>query len=163
MTPPGIPVRVCALILNRDEVCLIRRRRPDGDQHSLPGGTVNADEHVADALARELHEELDLDAPSLPRAPQLRWVQDQHTTRPGRPGMFRRLHLIHQLHLPDDARRSLASTEQDAEDQASVVWVDLDRASGLHLYPAVGAALHRVRGAGAVTLPPITDETYIWR
>ncbi|MDI5969918.1 NUDIX hydrolase [Streptomyces sp. SL13] len=164
MTPPGIPARVCAVILNNDEVCLIRRHRPDGDQHSLPGGIVNADEHIADALARELREELDLDVTALPEPPRLRWVQDQHTTRPGTPGTFRRLHLIHVLDLPDAARRALAATERDAEDEASVVWVDLDKTAGLHLYPAAGDALLKVRVPGAgVLLPPITDETYTWR
>jgi 8-oxo-dGTP diphosphatase len=165
MTPPGIPIRVCAVILNADEICLIRRHRPDGDQHSLPGGIVNEDEEISAALRRELHEELDLDVAALPRPPELRWVQDQHTIRPGRSGIFCRLHLIHLLHLPNHARRALAATEQDAEDEASVVWVDVAKAAGLHLYPAAGDALASASGttAGTVVLPPITDETYAWR
>ncbi len=165
MTPSGIPVRVCAIILNYDEVCLIRRRRPDGDQHSLPGGIVNENEPIADALGRELREELNLDVAAQPQPPVLRWVQDHHTTRPGRPGTFRRLHLIHLLHLPDDTRRTLAATEQDAEDEASVIWVNIAKASELHLYPAAGEAVRAVRrsGAGPVMLPPISDETYAWR
>ena len=165
MTPPGIPIRVCAVILNRDEVCLIRRHRTDGDQHSLPGGIVNADEPIADALARELREELDLDVTALPEPPRLRWVQDQHTTRPGTPGTFRRLHLIHVLRLPDAARHGLAAAEQDAEDDAAVVWIDLEKAAELHLYPAVGEALSAVKRTmtDAIALPPITSETYTWR
>ncbi|MGQ4486409.1 hypothetical protein ACN6LM_003218 [Streptomyces sp. SAS_281] len=34
---------------------------------------------------------------ALPDRPRLRWAQDQITTRPGRTGTFRRLHLIHLL------------------------------------------------------------------
>ncbi|MEU1307797.1 NUDIX domain-containing protein [Streptomyces cinnamoneus] len=166
---PAIPIRTCAVILHDGRMCLIRRERPDGDQHSLPGGLVHAGEEVPDALARELKEELGLDLAELTSSPELRWVQDQITTRPGGDAPFRRLHLIHVLHLPPDARHAVADAEQDAEDHAPIVWTELNRAARLHLYPAVGKAigtLTSARGQTApapVLLPPITDRTYRWR
>ncbi len=55
--------------------------------------------------------------------------------------------------------------ELDAEDQAEVVWVDVVRAAGLHLYPAVGPALATLNNpaADAVLLEPMTDDSYGWR
>jgi len=161
----AITVRACAVILEGRQFCLIYRQRPD-DQYSLPGGLVHTDEEVPAALARELEEELDLDLSALPGRPELRWVQDQLTTRPGSDALFRRLHLIHVLHVPARVRHTMAATEQDAEDDARIVWKDLDQAASLHLYPAVGEAISalvtQVRPA-PVLLPPITDRTYRWR
>lgn len=164
---PGIAVRVCAVILQGREMCVIHRERPDGDQYSLPGGLVSPQEDVSAALARELREELGLDVAALPSAPRLFRVQDQLTTRPDAGGQpFRRLHLIHLLRVPLSARRTLATFELDAQDRTRVVWVDVVRAVGLHLYPAVGDALACLSGADTappVLLPPITDLTYQWR
>ncbi|WP_116211587.1 NUDIX domain-containing protein [Streptomyces olivoreticuli] len=168
-TAPAIPIRACAVILHDRHICLIHRERPDGDQYSLPGGLVHADEEVPAALARELKEELGLDLAELTSRPELRWVQDQITTRPGSSAPFRRLHLIHVLHLPPDARQTMANTEQDAEDHAPIVWTHLDRAARLHLYPAAGEAIgtlakaHDQTATAPVLLPPITDRTYRWR
>ncbi|MGI5201425.1 NUDIX hydrolase [Spirillospora sp. CA-108201] len=152
------------MILEGRHLCLIHRRRPDGDQYSLPGGLVDPDEHVPAALARELAEELDLDLSDLPGRPELRWVQDQVSTRPGSRAVFRRLHLIHLLSVPPHIRDTMAATERDSEDDARVVWTDLDQAARLHLYPAIGEALSAVTApAHPVLPPPITDRTYRWR
>ncbi|MCF3105359.1 NUDIX domain-containing protein [Streptomyces roseoverticillatus] len=165
--PAGIVVRACAVILNDRHVCLIHRQRPDGDQYSLPGGLVHTDEEVPAALARELKEELDLDVTALPDRSELRWVQDQITSRPGSTTPFRRLHLIHVLHLPPYARQTVAAAEQDADDRTRIVWTHLDEAAHLHLYPAVGEALDGLTSAAGqaapVLLPPMTDRDYRWR
>ncbi|WP_328719226.1 NUDIX hydrolase [Streptomyces sp. NBC_00247] len=166
---PAITVRVCAALVEGGEICLIRRSRPGGTQHSLPGGLLEPDEEVPEALARELREELTLDVGALPDPPRLLWAQDQLTTRPGRPGTFRRLHLIHVLALPRHLRDTLPETEQDAEYPTRVVWVPLAEAADLHLYPAVADVLGHLLpaygppGPGPVLLPPITDRTYRWR
>jgi 8-oxo-dGTP pyrophosphatase MutT (NUDIX family) len=164
----ALTVRACCLLLHDGQVALIHRQRPGGDQYSVPGGIVHADEEVPAALARELDEELGLDVTALPRPPELRWVQDQITTRPGSTGPFRRLHLIHVLtDLPSRARQAMAATEQDAEDYAQITWAPIGQAAGLHLYPAVGAAIETLAGTRTqgppVLLPPITDQSFRWR
>jgi ADP-ribose pyrophosphatase YjhB (NUDIX family) len=164
----ALTVRVCCVILHDGKIALIHRQRPDGDQYSVPGGVVHADEEVPAALARELSEELRLDLSGLPRPPELRWVQDQLTTRPGSGTPFRRLHLIHVLpDLPASARHAMAATEQDAEDEARIIWAETGQAARLHLYPAVGEAIAALAGNGShpgpVLLPSITDQTFRWR
>jgi 8-oxo-dGTP pyrophosphatase MutT (NUDIX family) len=164
----ALTVRACCVILHDGQMALIQRRRPDGDQYSVPGGIVHADEEVPAALARELSEELCLDLSVLPCQPELRWVQDQITTRPGKTDPFRRLHLIHVLpDLPASARHAMAATEQNAEDEARIIWAEIGQAARLHLYPAAGDAIATLAGTGSqpgpVLLPPITDRTFRWR
>ncbi|GAA1994301.1 NUDIX hydrolase [Kitasatospora viridis] len=162
---PAVPIRTCVAIVNRGEVCLIHRRRTNGDQFSFPGGLLNPDEEVLAALLRELKEELDLDVTALADPPALRWVQDQVNTRPGTDTLFRRLHLIHVLDAPDSIREHVAATEQDAEDTTRVVWIPLAEAADLHLYPAAGPALAALASGATVPvqLPPMHDRTYSWR
>jgi 8-oxo-dGTP pyrophosphatase MutT (NUDIX family) len=164
----ALTVRACCVILHDGQVALIHRQRPGGDQYSLPGGLVHADEEVPAALARELNEELGLDVTALPCRPELRWVQDQITTRPGSTAPFRRLHLIHVLPgLPPHARHAMSATEQDAEGYARIVWKRIGQAAHLHLYPAAGAAIETLAGTcgqpAPVLLPPITDQSFRWR
>lgn len=162
---PAVPVRTCVALVNRGEVCLIRRRRTDGDQYSLPGGLLEPEEEIPTALARELKEELDLDTTGLPAPPSLRWIQDQATTRPGSDIPFRRLHLIHALGIPDHIRDRIASTELDADDTTRVLWIPLAEAATLHLYPAAGPALASLADGTSypVQLPPMQNRTYHWR
>ncbi|WP_282203129.1 NUDIX hydrolase [Kitasatospora fiedleri] len=163
---PVVPVRVCVVLLNRGELCLIRRRRAEGEQYSLPGGLLDPGEGVAAGLARELGEELGPDIAGLSAAPRLRWVQEQETSRPGGGGLFRRRHLVHVLGVSDRVRALVAATERDAEDANQVVWVPLAEAAGLHLYPAVGPVLAGPlpRGdAPPVRLPRMDDLSYRWR
>jgi 8-oxo-dGTP pyrophosphatase MutT (NUDIX family) len=164
----ALTVRACCLILHDRQVALIHRHRPGGDQYSVPGGVVHADEQVTAALARELGEELGLDVTTLPRQPELRWVQDQITSRPATTTPFRRLHLIHVLpDLPPTARHAMAATEQDADDDAQITWTPIGHAAGLHLYPAVGAAIQTLTGTRdpplPVLLPPLSDQSFCWR
>ncbi|MEV6676291.1 NUDIX hydrolase [Streptomyces erythrochromogenes] len=167
MTAPAVPVRTSAVILDGHQICLIHRRRPTGDQYSVPGGLVHDIEPIPDALVRELREELDLDLGQVPDPPQLRWVQDQISHRPGTTTPLRRLHLVHLVTLPPGVRHTIATTEQDAEDHTEVTWVDCDEAAGLHLYPDIRPALDGLpdtgTGTGPVWLRPMTDRTYQWR
>ncbi|MFI5532017.1 NUDIX hydrolase [Kitasatospora sp. NPDC051853] len=160
-----VRVRVCAVLLEGGRVCLIRRERPDGVQYSLPGGVVEAGEEPAVALLRELREELGLEVAEMGRAPVLRWVQHQVSSRPGAAVPFRREHRVFVLRLPDGAAEGLAPVELGVPDRAPVVWEEIGRAAGLHLYPAVGSGLHlaeRGSGVGPEELPPMTDDTFRW-
>lgn len=104
----------------------------------------------------------------LPDPPVLRFVQDQETERPGETEPFRRRHLVYVAHLPDHLVAAVAAAEQDAPDQAPVVWVPVADAVGLHLYPDVGAVLDQAiqpdtTVGGPVLLPAMTGASYQWR
>ena len=166
-TAPAVPVRTSAVILDGDEICLIHRRRHDGDQYSVPGGLVQDIEPIPAALARELREELDLDLAQVPKTPQLRWVQDQINNRPGTGQTFRRLHLVHLVTLPSGLRKTLAASELDANDPTEVTWTNYRDAVSFHLYPDIRSALEALPRTGPdrgpVWLEPMTDRTYRWR
>jgi 8-oxo-dGTP diphosphatase len=59
--PAGPTVRVGALIITGDGLLLVRQRRLDSEYWLLPGGGVHFGESLADALRRELREELCLE------------------------------------------------------------------------------------------------------
>ena len=166
--PDPVRTRVCAALLHDDRLALIRRNRPDGVQHSLPGGLVEPGEDPATALRRELLEELGLDLDDLPTRPRLRFAQDQATARPGETTLFRRRHLVFTARLPDHLHHAVAAAELDDPGRAPVVWLPLAEAAGLHLYPAVGPVLDQADRCDTATstpllLAPMTVTSYRWR
>ena len=67
MTPtPASPLLVVAAVIERDGQILIGQRKRDASRHPLkwefPGGKVETGESPADALVRELREELAIEA-----------------------------------------------------------------------------------------------------
>ncbi|MFI8085350.1 NUDIX domain-containing protein [Kitasatospora sp. NPDC086009] len=167
--PDPVRTRVCAALLHDDRLALIRRDRPDGVQHSLPGGLVAPGEDPATALRRELLEELGLDLDDLPTPPRLRFAQDQATARPGETTLFRRRHLVFTARLPDHLHHAVAAAELDDPGRAPVVWLPLAQAAGLHLYPDIGAVLAQAvrpdtaQAGGPMLLPAMTGAAYQWR
>ncbi|WP_282204269.1 NUDIX domain-containing protein [Kitasatospora fiedleri] len=165
-----VQTRVCAVLVHDGRVCLIRRQRSAGDQHSLPGGVVEEEDGKdrVDALRRELLEELGLDLAVLPAPPVLRFVQDQETERPGEAEPFRRRHLVYVAHLPDHLAAAVAAVEQDVPDEAPVVWLPVADTAAPHLYPDVGAVLGQAAwpdgtAGGPLLLPAMTTTSYRWR
>jgi hypothetical protein len=79
---------------------------------------------------------------------------------------FRRRHLVFTAYLPDDVRRTVADTEQDDRGQAPVVWLPVADATGLRLYPDVGAVLDQAvrpgtAAGGPLLLLAMTAESYV--
>ncbi|MFJ3791453.1 NUDIX domain-containing protein [Kitasatospora sp. NPDC090091] len=160
--------RMCAVLLHDGCLALIRRDRPDGVQHSLPGGLIEPGEDPHAALRRELFEELGLNADDLPEPPVLRFVQEQETERPGESVSFRRRHLVYVAHLPDHLAAAVAAVEQDDPDRAPVVWLQVADAAALHLYPDAAAVLDQAvrpdtaAAGGPLLLPAVTGASYQW-
>ncbi|MFD7734148.1 NUDIX hydrolase [Kitasatospora phosalacinea] len=171
MPESTVPVRVCALMVDPGgRVCVIRRHRPSGVQHSLPGGLLAVGEQPADALRRELYEELGLNLATADVVLVLRFEQHQATTRPGDSRLFRRHHLVHVVHLPLLLAEDIALAELDAEDATEVLWLAPAELAGAHLYPDVGEHLADAvttcavsAAAAPVLLAPMTNTTYFWR
>ena len=164
-----IKIRVGALVFCGDEIALIRRDRPSGSHHSLPGGNVEPGEDCAVALDRELTEELAL-AVARAESPELLWVVDQMVSRPGATPPPRKLHLIYRLHITPEVRATLAAEEYDevpgGYEVGVIEWVDYRTVAGLPLFPPIGAALAALPSPRAAitnaALDPVTDDNYTW-
>ncbi|MGW4807203.1 NUDIX hydrolase [Kitasatospora sp. NPDC004272] len=164
-----VPVRVCAVLVDPgSRVCVIRRHRPGGAQHTLPGGLVAEGEQPAAALRRELREELGLAVDDVGLVP--RFEQHQETRRRGEARLFRRRHFVFVVHLSKPLAEDVALVELDAEDDSEVLWLPPADLAGAHLYPALGERLVDAAATqaaptvpGPVLLAPMTDASYQWR
>ncbi|MGR7002999.1 NUDIX hydrolase [Yinghuangia aomiensis] len=161
-----IKIRVAAAVFDGDDVALVRRVKPTGASHySLPGGNVEPGEDLADALRRELDEELGLRlAPDGP-APAFTWLVDAMVSRPGATPP-RKLHLVYRVHLAPGLRAGLRTTEDDEAGPGDIVWLNYRRTVGLHLFPPVPLAglahPHAPAEAAQALLPPMNDATFTW-
>ncbi|MBB6171957.1 ADP-ribose pyrophosphatase YjhB (NUDIX family) [Nocardiopsis mwathae] len=167
-----VRIRVGAALFCGERVCVIRRDRPAGALYTLPGGKVEPGEPLEGALARELSEELRLEAASWDGPPELLWVQDQMVARPGPTPPPRKLHLVYRLHIGEEARGRLAEEEHDAApngrgDTGRVEWRDYRTVGDLALFPAVGGQIAGletpVSRPDRTLAPPMTDITFSWR
>ncbi|MFE2093371.1 NUDIX hydrolase [Streptomyces sp. NPDC059460] len=82
---PAIAVRTCVAILRGDKICLIHRRRPGGDQYSLPGGLLHPDEEASAALARELMKNSTWTSPVSPTDPNYAGCRTRRPRGPAEP------------------------------------------------------------------------------
>lgn len=164
-----IKLRTAAVVRCEQHIALIRRTKGGTEQYTLPGGNVEAGEELHAALRRELAEELGLE---LPHEPRLLAVQDQMVTRPGATPPPRKLHLVFLIDITTEVRDQLATIEHDdldGDEGGDIVWMPLDQASAVHLYPAIGDTLEQLtagqavtEGVAAVLLPGLTDRNYRW-
>lgn len=164
--------RVAALVFDGEDVALIRRARPAGTRYTTIGGNVEPGEHLLDALARELGEELYLSMTDA-STPELCWIQDQMVTRPGgrRRGRGNCTWSTASSSAPRCAPSwppwSTASNRTAPQEPGYIEWVSYRKlGGGFPLFPLIGdaiAALPSPKAPVAGTgLPPVTDENCTW-
>lgn len=151
MTPPAQPsLHVTAGILWRDGLYLAAQRPPGkilAGFWEFPGGKVEAGENAADALERELLEELAV------RAPRLRfWQSLEHTyhDRPDQPVV------LHFFHVPE------FDGEPMPQEGQTLRWVSPQQGLELEFLPAdipIVRALAQVGHAGfTIAHPALSQE-----
>jgi 8-oxo-dGTP diphosphatase len=102
-------IRVSAILRWQNRVLLCRHEKPGKEYWLLPGGGVNSGESLADALHRELEEEIGIED-ELPVEGPVAIVDSISPIK-----SFAQKHVVHIIFAGDLGRRSLeAVTSQDA-------------------------------------------------
>jgi len=130
-------IRVSAILRWGDRVLLCRHEKPGREYWLLPGGGVNSGESLADALLRELEEEIGI-ADELPLEGPVAIVDSISPTR-----SFAQKHVVHIIFAGDLGRRSLeAVTSQDAAVRGHRLFPPAEL-PGLALHPPIQRFLTR--------------------
>jgi 8-oxo-dGTP diphosphatase len=130
-------IRVSAILRWGDRVLLCRHEKPGKEYWLLPGGGVNSGESLADALHRELEEEIGI-ADELPLEGPVAIVDSISPTR-----SFAQKHVVHIIFAGDLGRRSLeAVTSQDAAVRGHRLFPPVEL-PGIALHPPIQRFLTR--------------------
>ncbi len=123
-------LRVVAVFVDGDYV-LIHRAEPD-NFWTPPGGRAELGESTREAVAREIREELKVEA----EVGKLLWVVEYFFDRPGR--AFHEVHFYYRLHFPPGAGIAPDTPVFYGDEEGLQLifrWVRLDELEGLRLYP----------------------------
>jgi 8-oxo-dGTP diphosphatase len=130
-------IRVSALLRWHGRVLLCRHEKPGREYWLLPGGGVNSGESLAEALQRELAEELGIDEDVPVEGP----VAIVDSIAPVR--SFAAKHVVHIIFAGDLGGRSLeAVTSKDAAVRGHRLFA-LDELDGVVLHPPIQRFLKR--------------------
>ena len=129
-------IRVSAILRREERILLCRHEKRGQEYWLLPGGGVDYGETLADALQRELEEELGIDLDVLLEGPVA--VVDSIA-----PTRALRKHVVHIIFAGDLGGRSLeAVTSQDAAVRGHRLF-GLDELPGVALHPPIQRFLAR--------------------
>ena len=137
----GVPprVRVSAVLRWSDRVLLCRHEKPGKEYWLLPGGGVNSGESLANALHRELREEVGIDD-ELPLEGPVAIVD---SIAPGK--TFAAKHIVHIIFAGDLTGRSLERvTSQDAAVRGHRLFA-VDELDDIVMHPPIQRFLARWR------------------
>jgi 8-oxo-dGTP diphosphatase len=130
-------IRVSAILRWHDRVLLCRHEKGGRDYWLLPGGGVNSGESLADALHRELEEEIGIED-ELPVEGPVAIVDSISPIR-----SFAQKHVVHIIFAGDLSGRSLeAVTSQDAAVRGHRLFAPVDL-SAIVLHPPIQRFLTR--------------------
>jgi 8-oxo-dGTP diphosphatase len=132
-------IRVSAILSWQERVLLCRHEKPGKEYWLLPGGGVNSGESLADALHRELREEVGIDD-ELPLEGPVAIVDSIAPTR-----SFAAKHVVHIIFAGDLGQRSLERvTSNDAAVRGHRLF-GVDELDDVVLHPPIQRFLQRWR------------------
>ena len=130
-------IRVSAILRWNDRILLIRHEKPGKEYWLLPGGGVNSGESLADALHREIDEEIGIDEDLLFEGP-VAIVDSISPTR-----SFAQKHVVHLIFAGDLGTRSLeAVNSRDSAVRGHRLFT-LDELLGITVHPPIQRFLTR--------------------
>ncbi len=145
--PPTF-ITVDAVVVHRDRVLLIKRDgRPGKGLWALPGGFVDNDESLENAMLRELQEETCIDVPAATLIPNIRTTaafDDPHRSARGRT-----ISHAYLITLPDDLP---SPRVEGADDAALAEWVALDSLEASTFYEDHFFIIQKLLGTRAATV-----------
>jgi len=132
-------IRVSALLRWEDRILLCRHEKPGKEYWLLPGGGINSGESLADALHRELREEVGL-ADEIPLEGPVAIVDSIAPVR-----SFAAKHVVHIIFSGDLSGRSLErARSRDAAVRGHRLF-RVDELDGIVLHPPIQRFLRRWR------------------
>ena len=132
-------IRVSALLRWEDRILLCRHEKPGKEYWLLPGGGVNAGESLADALHRELGEEVGV-RDEIPLEGPVAIVDSIAPAR-----SFAAKHVVHIIFAGDLSGRSLERARSDDAAVRGHRLFRVDELDGIVLHPPIQRFLRRWR------------------
>jgi len=132
-------IRVSALLRWEERILLCRHEKPGKEYWLLPGGGVNSGESLADALHRELQEEVGL-ADEIPLEGPVAIVDSIAPVR-----SFAAKHVVHIIFAGDLSGRSLERAQSHDAAVRGHRLFHVDELDGIVLHPPIQRFLRRWR------------------